>query len=70
MRVKYWRNRQCFLSNHDLHAKKRGWFVGQSVMARNMQPGPNWVTVTILEVLGPVTYLVETETREICMQTS
>ena len=29
-------------------------------MARNVRPGPNWVPATILEVLGPVTYLVET----------
>ena len=52
-------------SSHDLRAKKREWFVGQRVMARNMRPGPNYVPATILEVLGPVTYLVETDGREI-----
>ena len=26
---------------HDLHAKSREWFVGQSVMAKNFRPGPH-----------------------------
>ena len=47
-------------SSHDQRPRRREWFVGQRVMARNVRPGPNWVPATILEVLGPVTYLVET----------
>ena len=39
--------------------------VGQRVMARNVRPGPNWVPATILEVLGPVSYLIETDDRQI-----
>ena len=40
-------------------------FVGQHVMARNLRPGPDWVPATIVEVQGPVTYLVETDDRQI-----
>ena len=48
-------------SAHDCRARSRDWIVGDRVMARNLHPGPDWVPSTILEVLGPVTYLVETE---------
>ena len=44
-------------SAHDRRARSRGWIVGDRVMARNLRPGPDWVPSTILEVLGPVTYL-------------
>ena len=30
-------------------------------MVRNVRPGPDWIAGTVLEVLGPVTYVVETE---------
>ena len=30
-------------------------------MVRNHQDGPDWIHTTIVEVLGPVTYLVETD---------
>ena len=30
-------------------------------MARNLHLGPNWVPSTVVEVLGPVTFIVETE---------
>ena len=50
--------------SHDKRAKKREWFVGQRVMVRNVRPGPDWILGTILEVLGPVTYLVQTEDNQ------
>ena len=34
-------------------------------MARNVRPGPNWIPATIVEVQGPVTYLVETDDRQV-----
>ena len=53
-------------SSHDRrHARSSQWFVGQRVMARNLRPGPNWVPATILEVKGPVTYLVETDDKQV-----
>ena len=30
-------------------------------MVRNLRPGPDWIPGVIVEVLGPVTYLIETE---------
>ena len=48
-------------SAHDRRAHSRDWIVGDRVMARNLRPGPDWVPSTIVEVLGPVTYVVETE---------
>ena len=50
---------------HDLHAKSREWFVGQSVIARNFRPGPNWVSEIIIEKLGPLPYLVETSAQQV-----
>ena len=47
-------------AQHDQRAQEREFFVGQSVMARNMRPGPDWVPVVVIERLGPLTYLVET----------
>ena len=34
-------------------------------MAQNIRLGPNWIPATIVEVQGPVTYLVETEDGQI-----
>lgn len=53
-------------SSHDrAHSRNCQWFVGQRVMARNLRPGPDWVPATILEVQGPVTYLVETDDKQV-----
>ena len=30
-------------------------------LVRNHRPGPDWIPGTIIEVLGPVTYIVEIE---------
>ena len=42
----------------------REFFVGQGVMARNMRPGPDWVSAIIVERLGPVSYLMETSDHQ------
>ena len=39
--------------------------IGQSVMARNMRPGPDWVPAVVIERLGPLTYLVETTEQKL-----
>lgn len=46
---------------HDRSSRLRAWSVGDKVMARNLRPGPDWVPATIVDVLGPVSYMVETE---------
>ena len=45
--------------HHDQHARQRTFHVGQTVMAKNMRAGPSWVPGTIVQQLGPVTYLVD-----------
>ena len=45
---------------HDRRARCREFLVGQSVMVRNLRPGPGWIPGVIVECLGPVSYLVET----------
>ena len=44
---------------HDRRARARSFVVGDRVLARNLRPGPDWIRGTIVEVLGPVTYIVE-----------
>ena len=34
-------------------------------MAKNLRPGPNWIPAVVVERLGPLSYLVETEDREL-----
>ena len=45
-------------------ARHREWIAGDRVLARNMRPGPAWIPGTIVDVLGSVTYVVETETGQ------
>ena len=46
---------------HDRRSRPREWIVGDRVLARNLRPGPDWVPSKIVEVLGPVTYTIETD---------
>jgi len=46
-------------SAHDSCARERNWFIGQSVMAKNLRPGPDWIPAVIVERLGPLSFLVE-----------
>ena len=45
---------------HDRHAKGRTFHVGQSIMARNLRPGPKWIPGIIVHSLGPLSFLIET----------
>ena len=47
-------------SGHDLHARGRQFFLGQSVMAKNLRPSPKWIPAVIVKRLSPLSYLVET----------
>lgn len=44
---------------HDVHSKGRDFFIGQRVLARNYREGPRWISGTIAEIKGPLTYLVQ-----------
>ena len=44
---------------HDAHSKFRLFEVGQSVLVRNLREGPKWLTGTVLEQTGPVSYRVQ-----------
>ena len=46
-------------SHHDIHSRRREFFLGQRVMARNYSEGPRWIAGTIAEKRGPLTYLVQ-----------
>ena len=35
--------------------------IGQSVMAKNLCPGPNWIPAVVEQRLGPLSYLVKTQ---------
>ena len=48
-------------SSHDRRAHAREFVVGDCVFARNLRSGPDWIPSTIVKVLGPVTYIVETD---------
>ena len=48
-------------SSHDRRAHSHDWIVGDRVMVCNLRPKPDWVPSTIVEVLGPFTYVIETE---------
>ena len=37
-----------------MRAQEHDFFVGQSVMARDLRPGLDWVPAVIVECLGPV----------------
>lgn len=50
---------------HDQRTKGREWHVGQSVMAKNLRPGPNWIPGVIVERSGPLSYVIETEDKQI-----
>ena len=45
-------------------ARDREWFLGQTVMARKLQPGLGWVKNVIVEHLAPLSYLIETENHQ------
>ena len=47
--------------SHDRRVRDRSFVVGDRVLARNLRPGPDWIPGTIVEVLGPVTYIVEVD---------
>ena len=49
---------------HDRRAKSREWHVGQSVMAKNLRPGPNWIPGVIIERAGPLSYVIQTEDKQ------
>ena len=51
-------------SAHDRRSRPRAWIAGDRVMVRNHRDGPDWIPATIIEVLGPVTYLVETDSGQ------
>ncbi len=46
---------------HDQHSTSRQFFLGQAVMAKNFRPGLAWIPAVIVERLGPLSYLIETE---------
>ena len=52
-------------SQHNCHAKEREFAVGERVMVRNLRPGPKWVVGIVCERNGPLSYVVETEDKQV-----
>ena len=48
-------------SFHDLHSRARHFSVGESVMARNLRDGPPWVPGVVVQVLGPLSYVIQVQ---------
>ena len=55
----------CQKKYHDLHSHSREFAVGQSVWVRNMREGPRWVPATVVERLGPISYLIRVHNQEL-----
>jgi len=51
--------------SHDARSRDRQFFVGQRVMARNLQPGPKWIPGTVIERNGPLSYLVKVRGEQV-----
>jgi transposase InsO family protein len=47
--------------DHNRNKRVRSFSVGQSVMVKNFRPGPDWIPATIVEKLGPLSYVIETQ---------
>ena len=45
--------------DHNLHTRKREFFIGQRVLVRNLRDGPRWLQRTVIERKGPLSYLVQ-----------
>jgi len=53
-------------ADHDQHARMRQFQIGSAVMAKDFRHhGRNWVPATVLERLGPLSYLVETRDHQV-----
>ena len=48
-------------ASHDRRSRARQFNVGDRVLVRNLRSGPDWIPATNVEVLGPVTYIIEAE---------
>ena len=45
--------------HHDIHAQLTSFQLNQNVMVKNRRAGPNWISGSIVQQVGPVTYLVK-----------
>lgn len=50
---------------HYQRMKGQEWHVGQSMMAKNLRPGPNLIPGVIVERAGPLLYMIETEDKQV-----
>ena len=50
--------------SHDKRSGNRTFTVGNRVMAKSFGSGPDWIPATVTKVLGPVTYLVQSDSGQ------
>ena len=46
------------------HTRPREFSEGDRVMVRDYRSGTNWIPAVVVEILGPMTYIVETDTGQ------
>ena len=52
--------------NHDhQHARLRQFAVGDAVFAKNFRPGPDWLPAQVTAKLGPLSYLIKTDDKQV-----
>jgi len=52
-------------TDHDRHSAMRQFAVGDMVMAKNFRDGPDWIPASVVARLGPLSYLLETESKQL-----
>ena len=52
-------------TDHNRHSRDRQFKVGDLVMCKNFRAGPKWVSATVVARHGPLSYLLETEDRQV-----
>ena len=51
--------------HHDKHSRLHQFQLGQKVMVKNLHSGSKWIPAVIVELLGPLSYLIETADKEL-----
>lgn len=65
MAARVWGKQVDQKAYHDVHSRVRQFSVGQSVMVRNFRDGPHWVPGIVENILVPLSYTIQVQSRQI-----